>query len=182
MLVLTVSCPLPDTLLDDRCGLDSENVVYESPYPNGYCGVLGASRYLDVYLLLASNGLPVGSSLYESGICPTFTGNDMGSLPPGSFLPNRVSATASPPSVPGYQDSSKAGALSASQPMVSGRPFISTTTYGLPVWAICCTSASCWPGRSRFVREEASPLSDEGSPTTTTVTAAEFAALTAAPN
>ncbi len=65
--------------------------------------------------------------------------------------------------------------------MVSGRPFISTTTYGLPVAAICCTSASCCPGRSSAVREDASPVSPAGSPTTTTVTSAACAAATAAP-
>jgi hypothetical protein len=37
------------------------------------------------------------------------TGNDIGSLPPGSTLPNRTSATASPPSVPGYHASSSPG-------------------------------------------------------------------------
>src|SRR2546421_1360497 len=97
------------------------------------------SRYFDVYLLLGSSGRPVGSSLYEIGICPTLRGKDIGSLPPGLTLPNRTSATASPPSVPGYHDSSSAGALFASHGIVSGRPFISTTTYGLPVAAICCT-------------------------------------------
>src|SRR5580693_5835800 len=145
-------------------------------------GPFAASRYLDVYLLLGSYGLPVGSSLYEIGICPTFTGNVIGSLPPGSTFPNRTSATASPPSVPGYHASSSAGALAASQSIVSGRPFIITTTYGLPVLAIACTSASCWPGRPSIVRDDASPLSEDGSPTTTTVTAADCAALTAAPN
>src|SRR5580693_1696936 len=144
-------------------------------------GPFAASRYLDVYLLLGSYGLPVGSSLYEIGICPTFTGNVIGSLPPGSTFPNRTSATASPPSVPGYHASSSAGALAASQSIVSGRPFISTTTYGLPVFAIACTSASCWPGRSSLVREEASPVYAAGSPTTTTVTAEACAAETAAP-
>ena len=56
--------------------------------------------------------------------------------------------------------SSSAGALAASQSIVSGRPFISTTTYGLPVSAIACTAASCWPGRPSIVRDDASPLSD----------------------
>jgi len=62
--------------------------------------------------------------------------------------------------------------LSASHGIVSGRPFISTTTYGLPVAAIACTSASCWPGRSMLLRDDASPLSAAGSPTTTTVSCA----------
>src|SRR5450631_2876278 len=116
------------------------------------------------------------------GICPTLRGKLIGSFPPGFTLPNSTSATASPPSVPGYHDSSSAGALSASQPMVSGRPFISTTTYGLPVAAIACTSANCCPGRPMSLRDDASPESAAGSPTTTTVTADAWAALTAAPN
>ena len=132
-----------------------------------------------MYLLFAANGLPVGSSLYEIGIWPTLRGNDIGSFPPGSTLPNRTSATALPPSVPGNHDSSRPGALSASHGIVSGRPFISTTTYGLPVAAICWTSASWSPGRLMSLRDEASPESDAGSPTTTTVTAEDLAALTA---
>src|SRR3984885_7391198 len=140
------------------------------------------SRYLEVYLLVALEGRPVGSSLYETGIWPTSTGNDMVSLPLGLTLPNSRSATASPPSVPGYHASSKAGALSASHEMVIGRPFISTTTYGVPVAAIACTSASCWPGRSISLSEDASPASEDGSPTTTTATLAALAAATAAPN
>ena len=95
-------------------------------------------------------------------------------------MPNSTSATALPPSVPGNHDSSSAGALSASHPMVSGRPFISTTTYGLPVAAMACTSASCWPGRLMSLRDDASPESAAGSPTTTTVTSDAWAALTAA--
>src|SRR5882672_11097537 len=35
------------------------NVVYDSPYPNGYLGVTGASMYFDVNLLFASGGRPV---------------------------------------------------------------------------------------------------------------------------
>ena len=66
--------------------------------------------------------------------------------------------------------------------MVSGRPFISTTTYGLPVAAIALTSASCRPGRPIMLREDASPESAAGSPTATTVTSDARAALTAAPN
>src|SRR5260370_22700543 len=116
------------------------------------------------------------------GIWPTFRGKLIGSFPPGFTLPNSTSATAVPPSVPGNQDSSRAGALPASQPRVNGRPFISTTTYGLPVAAIACTSASCCPGRLMSLREDASPESAAGSPTTTTVTADALAALTAAPN
>src|ERR1700729_1229454 len=116
------------------------------------------------------------------GICPTSRGNDIGSLPLGLTFPNRRSATASPPSVPGYQDSSSAGALSASQGMVSGRPFMSTTTYGLLRAAICWMSCSWLPGRSMSLRDDASPLSPAGSPTTTTVTAEDFAAVTASPN
>src|SRR6266487_3161599 len=116
------------------------------------------------------------------GIWPTLRGKLIGSFPPGSTLPNRTSATAPPPSVPGNHDSSSAGALSATQPRVSGRPFISTTTYGFPVAAIACTSACCWPGRLMSLREDASPESAAGSPTTTTVTSDACAALTAAPN
>ena len=53
--------PFRDTL-DGTDRFDSENVVYDSPYPNGYCGAFGTSRYLDVYLLFGSYGRPVGSS------------------------------------------------------------------------------------------------------------------------
>src|SRR5450755_4937853 len=116
------------------------------------------------------------------GIWPTLRGKLIGSFPPGFTLPNSTSATALPPSVPGNHDSSRAGAWSASQPMVSGRPFIRTTTYGLPVAAIAWTSASWSPGRSMLLREEASPVSAAGSPTTTTVTSDAWAALTAAAN
>ena len=63
--------------------------------------------------------------------------------------------------------------------MVSGRPFIRTTTYGLPVAAICWMSWSWLPGRSIIDRDDASPLSPAGSPTTTTVTAEACAAVTA---
>ena len=110
------------------------------------------------------------------------TGNDIVSLPLGSNLPNSTSATALPPVVPGYHASSSAGAFAASSGIVSGRPFISTTTYGLPVAAICWMSASCCPGRPMSLRDDASPESPAGSPTTTTVTAAFCAAWTAAPN
>src|SRR5262249_10254976 len=109
------------------------------------------------------------------------TGNDIGSLPPGSALPNSTSATASPPSVPGYHASSRPGTLlgSVTQPSVSGRPFMSTTTNGLPVAAIAWTSASCWPGRLMSLRADAAPLSPAGSPTTPTVTSEALAASTA---
>src|SRR5437588_757631 len=57
------------------------------------------------------------------GIWPTLRGNEMGSLPLGSTLPNRRSATASPPLVPGYQASNSAGdwaaATAAPNPEVS---------------------------------------------------------------
>ena len=107
---VTCIVPFRDTLGGaDR--FESENVVYDSPYPNGYCGVLSTSRYFDVYLLFGSNGRPVGSSLYEIGICPTSRGNDIGSFPLGSTVPNRASATAVPPVVPGYHASSSAGAF-----------------------------------------------------------------------
>ena len=95
----------------------------------------------------------------RSGSARRCAGTTSAACRSGLTFPNRTSATASPPSVPGYQASSSAGALSASQGMVSGRPFISTTTYGLPVAAIGWTSASCWPGRSMSLRDDASPLS-----------------------
>ena len=43
-------------------------------------------------------------------------------------------------------------------------------------------SAVCCPGRLMSLREDASPESEAGSPATITVTAAAWAALTAAPN
>ena len=46
-----------------------------------------------------------------------------GSLPPGFTSPKRTSATALPPSVPGYQASRMAGTCSAAQRISSGRPF-----------------------------------------------------------
>ena len=66
--------------------------------------------------------------------------------------------------------------------MVSGRPFISTTTYGLPVAAMALTSASCCPGRPILLREDASPVSAAGSPTDDDGHVRCPAALTAAPN
>ncbi len=141
-----------------------------------------------MYLLFGSYGRPVGSSSYDIGTWPTLTGNDIVSLPLGLTFPNSTFATAVPPVVPGYHASSIAGAPPAcvvgsppSSGIVSGRPFISTTTYGVPVAATCWISASCCPGRSRLVREDASPESPAGSPTTITVTAEFFAADTADP-
>ena len=61
------------------------------------------------------------------------------------------------PLVPGSQASRIAGTCSAIQPIVSGRPLISTTTVGVPVATTASTSSSWRPDRSSEVRDEASP-------------------------
>ena len=52
--------------------------------------------------------------------------------PAGLLSPKSVSAMAVPPNSPGYHASRIAGTCSLAQPMVSGLPFSSTNTVGLP--------------------------------------------------
>ena len=58
-----------------------------------------------------------------------------------------------PPWVPANQASRIAGTCSATQPIVSGRPFISTTTVGVPVAWTALTRSSWRPVRSSEVRD-----------------------------
>ncbi|MDT4875333.1 hypothetical protein FQZ97_1106890 [compost metagenome] len=113
------------------------------------------------------------------GICPTERGKEIGSLPAGLCAPNSTSAMAWPPSVPLYQVSRMASALTCSQPRANGRPFISTSTSGLPV-ALSARSRACWlSGRSRRVRLEDSCDMPRASPTAATMTSACCATRTA---
>ena len=74
-----------------------------------------------------------------------------------------------PPSLPGSQASRIAGTFSAAQPMLSGRPFKSTSTTGLPSATTALSSSSCRPGRSSEAREAASPAMSAFSPSTITI-------------
>ena len=62
---------------------------------------------------------------------------------------------------------------------VSGRPLNSTTTNGLPVALIALISSSWLPGRSRTLRDAASPLCARDSPSASTTCSAALAAATA---
>ena len=55
----------------------------------------------------------------------------------------------------------------------------STTTNGLPVFAIASISSCCWPGRSMSEREAASPLISRDSPSASTTWSAALALATA---
>ena len=103
----------------------------------------------------------------------------MVSLPEGLWSPNSTSATALPPSVPGNQASSRALACSCSHSSASGRPFISTSTSGLPV-ALSALISSRWvSGTLMRARLEASWAMPWDSPTTATTTSAWRAVATA---
>ena len=111
------------------------------------------------------------------GTCPTERGQVNGSLPPGTASPKSRSATAAPPCVPGYQTSRIAGTCSAAQRRSSGRPFITSSTVGVPVATTACSSSSWRPGSSRDDREAASPIMFCHSPSTTTATSASVGDL-----
>jgi hypothetical protein len=72
-----------------------------------------------------------------------------------------------------------ASALSFSQLIVSGRPFISTSTSGLPVVLSAFSSSSWVPGRPRLDRLDASCDMPRVSPTATTTVSAPRATRTA---
>ena len=97
-------------------------------------------------------------------------------------MPNRTSATALPPSTPGNQASSIASARLATLVRASGRPFISTSTSGLPVAARRLTRCACSPGSVMSERAAASPLWPAASPTTATITSDFCAAAIASAN
>ncbi|MNJ54356.1 hypothetical protein D3C77_497920 [compost metagenome] len=84
-----------------------------------------------------------------------------------------------PPSVPLNQVSRMASACSRSQVSDSGRPFISTSTSGLPVAFRALISSRWAAGISREVRLEDSWDMPRDSPTTATTTSDCLAALTA---
>ena len=58
----------------------------------------------------------------------------------------------------------------------------STTTNGLPVFAIASISSCCLPGRSMFERDAASPLISRDSPRASTTWSAALAFATASAN
>ena len=81
----------------------------------------------------------------------------MGALPDGTSLPLSRSAIAGPPMVPGWKQYSMASQFSRSRSMVSGRPAITTTTTGLPLFATSAISSLWAPWRCSCEREWASP-------------------------
>ena len=99
----------------------------------------------------------------------------MVSLPLGLCSPNSTSAMALPPSVPLNQVSRIASAFSCSQPSDSGRPFISTSTSGLPVAFSAFSSRRWLAGMRRSVRLDASWAMSCDSPTTATTRSASRA-------
>ena len=72
-----------------------------------------------------------------------------------------------------------AGTCSAAHSIVSGRPFIRTSTTGVPVAATASSSCSCTPGRPIIERLAASPLISPRSPRARIATLACRAAATA---
>src|SRR6266850_321410 len=116
------------------------------------------------------------------GICPTARGNVTGSRPLGFTSPKSTSAVAFPDSTPRYQSSTIAATCSAAHSRIKGRPFMSTSTTGVPVAATASSSCCCTPGRPRYARLAASPLMSCRSPSTRIATLARRAAATASAN
>ena len=113
------------------------------------------------------------------GTWPTISGNVAGNLPEGDSIPNRTSAMAGPPMVPGCQANNSASTSSMMSPNVSGRPARMTAITGLPAFRSAARS-SCWlPGRSMSARECVSPDKMDSSPRKTTTASAARAAWTA---
>ncbi|MND99660.1 hypothetical protein D3C80_920500 [compost metagenome] len=84
-----------------------------------------------------------------------------------------------PPSVPLNQVSRIASACSFSSRIVSGRPFINTSTSGLPVAFRARISSRWFSGMFRSVRLDDSWDMPRDSPTAATTTSASLAAFTA---
>src|SRR4051794_23860403 len=110
--------------------------------------------------MLAALGLShcaLGLAGKFSGIWPAVLGQVLVSFPPGLKSPNSTSAMADPPCAPGQLAQRIAGTFFAGQLIAIGRPFINTSTTGVPVAWIAWIRSSCRPGRSRLVRDLSSP-------------------------
>jgi hypothetical protein len=106
------------------------------------------------------------------------TGMVSGSRPPGSASPNSTSASAWPPSWPGYQSWTSAAAASA-HGIATGEPAFTTTIVRGQAAATAATSSSCRPGSENESRSRPSVSQSSSRPTTTTAASASRAAATA---
>ncbi len=113
------------------------------------------------------------------GICPTLLGKVMVNFPEGLYLPKRTSAIALPAFMPANQVSTIAFRWASSHGNVSGRPFMSTNTMGLPVAFNACSNTCWFSGKLISLLLAASPLISADSPRNTTATSALLVCSTA---
>ena len=90
-----------------------------------------------------------------------------------------MSATALPPSSPGYQAWMTAAQRSARPDTICALPPNITNTTGLPVLMSSSTNCSCFPGRRSVRRSRFSPQSITFSPTAAIITSASLAIVRA---
>ena len=134
--------------------------VYDSPNPSGYAAAFpsrSSSRcpchrsYVTVVAFL-SNG---GRSASSRGIAN-------GSRPPGSRCPSRTSASAEPPSIPGYQATRTAGTSRRQASIVTAAPASTTTTvrgFAAATARTSSSSAGCSRSESRSPPTDCGPAS-----------------------
>ena len=103
-----------------------------------------------------------------------------GSRPEGATWPNRMAASAEPPSMPGTQASTVARPTARPRRACGRDPEITTATVGVPVPATASSSSNWTPVRPRSTESRASPtvassVSPDRSPRHTTATSAALA-------
>ena len=91
------------------------------------------------------------------GICPVAFGKVTGNLPLGVVLPNKISASALPPIVPGCQAYNTASDRFSSSLIINGRPAMITVMSGLFVPLNILISSDCAPCSFISAKQCASP-------------------------